>query len=186
MNRSVTAFSKHRVIARGPLFEVEAVVGAALLKDPAAGVLIIDDQTGAVVDLDASAKAPKRMHAPPPSAPSARAGVRGRPKLGVTAREVTLLPRHWAWLGSQRGGASAALRRLVETASRQPEDPRRRAQEAAYSAMTALGGDLPGYEEAVRALFRHDEAGVRAHLAPWPEDLSRFVVAMAFPAGATP
>jgi len=39
---------------------------------------------------------------------------RGRPKLGVVAREVTLLPRHWEWLNSQPGGASVALRRLVE------------------------------------------------------------------------
>ena len=40
----------------------------------------------------------------------------GRPKLGVTAREVTLLPRHWEWLAAQpavtgAGWALAALRR---------------------------------------------------------------------------
>jgi hypothetical protein len=74
----------------------------------------------------------------------------------------------------------------VETASRLPEDPRPAAQEAAYRAMTALGGDLPGCEEAARALFRHDETGLREQLASWPQDLAAFVVAMAFGAPATP
>ena len=56
----------------------------------------------------------------------------GRPKLGVVAREVTLLPRHWEWLAEQRGGASVALRKLVEDAQRAGEssDHVREAQKA--------------------------------------------------------
>ena len=50
---------------------------------------------------------PDPSEADPPRKP-------GRPKLGVVAREVTLLPRHWAWLNAQPGGASVALRRLVD------------------------------------------------------------------------
>ena len=85
---------------------------------------------------------------------------RGRPKLGVVAREVTLLPRHWDWLNSQSGGASVALRKLVEAArlAGDDKDRTRHAQEAAYRFMTALAGNLPGYEEATRALYAADPA----------------------------
>ncbi|WJF90276.1 DUF2239 family protein [Paraburkholderia bonniea] len=98
---------------------------------------------------------------------------RGRPKLGVVAREVTLLPRHWSWLGSQPGGASVALRRLVENARRanQAADGQRLAQESAYRFMTAMAGDLPGYEEAVRMLFAQDRAGFEAASVAWPADV---------------
>jgi|SRR5690606_3589220 len=98
---------------------------------------------------------------------------RGRPKLGVISREVTLLPRHWEWLSSQPGGASVALRKLVEAArlSNTDRDNRRNAQERAYHFMLALGGDLPGYEEATRALFADDMAALKNHLAGWPEDV---------------
>ena len=98
---------------------------------------------------------------------------RGRPKLGVTAREVTLLPRHWDWLAAQPGGASVALRKLVEDARRVSTngDRRRVAQEAAYRFMQALAGDLPGYEEATRALFAGDFARFEEHTAHWPDDV---------------
>src|SRR5207245_11177496 len=79
----------------------------------------------------------------------------GRPKLGVVAREVTLLPRHWDWLAQQRGGASVALRRLVDEARRTHEDKDRIriAQEAAYRFMSAMAGDRSNYEAAIRPLF---------------------------------
>ncbi len=98
---------------------------------------------------------------------------RGRPKLGVVAREVTLLPRHWDWLGSQPGGASVALRRLVEAARRanQATDTKRQAQESAYRFITALAGDLPDYEEAVRMLFAQNRAGFDMASAAWPADV---------------
>jgi hypothetical protein len=96
---------------------------------------------------------------------------RGRPKLGVTAREVTLLPRHWEWLAAQPGGASVALRRLVENARRSDAARARAAQEAAYRFINAIAGDQPGYEEALRALFANDLAGFAQRIAAWPPDI---------------
>jgi uncharacterized protein len=91
----------------------------------------------------------------------------GRPKLGVQAREVTLLPRHWDWLSQQSGGASAALRRLVDAARSQGRTLRER-QDAAYRFMQGLCGDMEGYEEALRALYRSDSALFASAIARWP------------------
>jgi uncharacterized protein len=108
---------------------------------------------------------------------------KGRPKLGVIAREVTLLPRHWAWLASQPGGASVVLRRLVDEA-RRTDDAKGRtrgAQEAAYRFMSA--GNLPYYEEALRALFANDRARFEQIVAPWPKDIHFHAIQLAFGAG---
>ena len=125
-------------------------------------ILVFDDVTGKPVDLDYWDAAPT---APAPSV--------GRPRLGVKAREVTLLPRHWDWLAAQPGGASVALRRLVEDARRVSAsgDRRRAAQEAAYRFMQAMAGDQPGYEDATRALFAGDVARFEERTAAWPEDV---------------
>ncbi|WP_193087797.1 DUF2239 family protein [Advenella sp. FME57] len=106
---------------------------------------------------------------------------RGRPKLGVISREVTLLPRHWEWLAAQPGGASVALRKLVEAARLRntDRDARRAAQERAYHFMLALGGDLPGYEEATRALFADDMAALKTHVAGWPDDVRTHALMLA-------
>lgn len=106
---------------------------------------------------------------------------RGRPKLGVVSREVTLLPRHWDWLSGQPGGASVMLRKLVESArlGSTSREARRQAQERAYHFMLALGGDLPGYEEATRALFAHDRAALEKKIADWPEDVRTHVLKLA-------
>ncbi|MEC4600231.1 DUF2239 family protein, partial [Burkholderia vietnamiensis] len=105
----------------------------------------------------------------------------GRPKLGVVSREVTLLPRHWDWLAAQPGGASVALRKLVEDARRThaAADRRRDAQARAYHFMSALAGDLPGFEEAVRALYANDLARMGELIAGWPADVSAHVLALA-------
>lgn len=97
----------------------------------------------------------------------------GRPKLGVVAREVTLLPRHWDWLGTQPGGASVALRKLVEQAigDNRVRDALRRAQEATYRFITDMAGDEPGYEEALRALFAGDLRRFNEIIEPWPRDV---------------
>jgi hypothetical protein len=106
----------------------------------------------------------------------------GRPRLGVVAREVTLLPRHWEWLATQPGGASVALRRLVEEARRTSAsaDRARASRDAAYRVMHALGGDLPDFEEASRALFAGDRDRFRLHTAAWPLDVSAHVDRLAF------
>jgi hypothetical protein len=169
MVAQVTAFENDRIVARGErtlvTHDIEARYGADL-----AGIRVFDDATGQVVDLDywdAAASAPH---------PEPRA--RGRPRLGVTAREVTLLPRHWEWLATQPGGASAALRRLVEEARRAasgagPADTRRR-RDAAYRFMSDMCGDRPGYEEALRAMYRGEQARFAALTATWPPDVQDY------------
>jgi hypothetical protein len=98
---------------------------------------------------------------------------------------VTLLPRHWEWLAAQPGGASVALRKLVEEARRANAgaDRVRRAREAAYHFTHALAGDLPGFEEATRALFAGDRARFERHAASWPADVREHAVRLAFPPG---
>ena len=162
------AFAGQRLIARGPAAEVLPLVHAA--SGAGEAVLAFDAVTGGVVDLDlrgAVADALARLI----PAPGAEKRGPGRPKLGVTAREVTLLPRHWDWLAGQPGGASVALRKLVEGALRDAEGPdrARRAKEATYRFMTAMAGDLPGYEDATRRLFAGDGAGFDAAVEEWPE-----------------
>ena len=102
----------------------------------------------------------------------------------MVAREVTLLPRHWEWLEAQRGGASAALRRLIDEARRaDPEGERRRqAQAAADRFLNVMAGDLPGYEEATRALYARDGQAFAGHLAVWPPDIRAHAQALAAPA----
>lgn len=173
MDPTVSAFQGGRRIAAGP----RAAVAAALAGLPQ--VLVIDDVTGRVVDLDLSGgpAAVAARYAPAPRGP-------GRPKLGVVAREVTLLPRHWDWLNAQPGGASSTLRKLVEAARRTPEARRKAAAEAAYRAMQALAGDLPGYEEALRALFAGDDKAFAARMADWPADIRAYALTLA--AGGDP
>ena len=162
------AFAGERRIASGPLAEV--AVAAQQAEARGASVLVFDAATGAVRDLDlrGGEAEVRARHAPEPAASR-----RGRPKLGVTAKEVTLLPRHWDWLAAQPGGASVALRRLVEAASR-IEDPAvtaRARAEAAYRFMSAMAGDRPGFEEASRALFAGDRRRLVEHSRSWPKDI---------------
>jgi hypothetical protein len=114
---------------------------------------------------------------PAPAAPRTR----GRPQLGVVAREVTLLPRHWEWLALQPGGASVTLRRLIDEARRTSgaQDQVRLAQERAYRFLSAMAGNLPGYEEAVRALFGRKREAFDAHAAAWPEDVRAYALQLA-------
>ena len=92
---------------------------------------------------------------------------------GSVSREVTLLPRHWDWLNSQPGGASVALRKLVEEARRinRGKDKVRHSQEVAYRFMSAMAGNLPGFEEATRALFACDPERFENLVASWSVDI---------------
>ena len=179
----VFAFLQGRLIAEGDALTVARALVAqtSVAPESATGPMpIVLAGDGRPVDLDLSGGPPgidaRYGAAATQSAETARPA-RGRPKLGVTAREVTLLPRHWEWLNTQPGGASAALRRLVDAARRShaEADTRRGAQEAAYRAMSALAGDAPGFEAASRALFSGDRATLDRALDAWPEDVSRFI-----------
>jgi hypothetical protein len=186
--QTATAFDGERRLASGPLIDVAMAVKAATAAGAEGPLLVFDDATGAVIDLDlrgARADIAARL-APAPGDPPEPPRGRGRPKLGVVGREVTLAPRHWEWLAAQPGGASAALRRLVEDARRSSgaKDRVRLGQEAAYRFMAALAGDRPGFEEAIRALFARDRAAFERHAAQWPGDVSAYATRLAEPAWA--
>ncbi|MBU1526034.1 MAG: DUF2239 family protein [Alphaproteobacteria bacterium] len=177
-DRPLFAFAGHRLLARGPAAEVVAAVMTAT--DAGEAVLTFDAADGRVVDLDLRGDLAAVLARLTP-APEAEKRGPGRPKLGVTAREVTLLPRHWDWLAGQPGGASVALRKLVEGALREAEGPdrARRAKEATYRFMTAIAGDLPGYEEATRMLFAGDWTAFDAATEAWPEGVRETARGMA-------
>ncbi len=180
-SQAFTAFEGLRRLASGGLEAVSLVVAEAIART-SEPVLVFDDRTGRQVDLDlrgsrddirawARAQAAPIQEPDGPLPPSRRG--RGRPRLGVVGKEVTLLPRHWAWLDAQPGGASAALRRLVEQARKEgtDRDRTREARDAAYRFLAAIAGNLPGYEEMLRALYRGDRAAFRAAMEGWPEDV---------------
>lgn len=183
-----TAFLGETRLACGALDAVALAVKAVSDPPPPVPIVIIDDRSGRAIDLDlrgSHSDILARLPQPgvtlaPAEEPSPRG--RGRPKLGVVAREVTLLPRHWDWLNARPGGASVALRRLVDEARRASGDADRvrAARDAAYHAMSLLAGNLPGFEEASRALFAGDRARFTGLVAHWPADIRDYVIKLAF------
>jgi len=193
-----TSFAGHRCIASGSLLGNVLAVRRALDCLEEAPVLVFDDATGRVVDVDtrgSEADITARLAAPLPTVPAAGSEPelvepaeprgRGRPRIGVVPREVTLLPRHWDWLAAQPGGASVALRKLVEDARRSAaaKDRQREAQERAYHFMSAVAGNLPGFEEATRALFANDGLRLSELTAAWPPDLRTYALKLATSSG---
>jgi hypothetical protein len=165
-----TAFLGARLLASGPLDQVLAAVKPAFDGDCGAPILIFEDATGAQVDFDLRGAPPEVLAR---ALPARRTGP-GRPKLGVVAREISLLPRHWEWLERQPNGASAAIRRLVDDARKaNPEEERiRSAITAASRFLSAMAGNLPGYEEATRALFSRNRDRFEELIGAWPEDIA--------------
>ena len=165
---NVTAFEGNRMIASGPIADVALAIKGKT-------VLVFDDVTGGQIEIDTSGsdadilkRLKKETRGP------------GRPKIGVTAREVTLLPRHWEWLNEQPGGASAAIRRLVDEARKSSgKDARRNAQTAAYRFMTAMAGNEPDYEDAVRALFAGKKTEMDKFIDPWPGNIREHIKRLA-------
>jgi hypothetical protein len=188
---SFTAFAGARCVDSGPLPAVAASVKHAIDAGETAEVLIFEDSNARTIEIDfrvslqdveASAQralVERRGRAASIEEEPRRAS--GRPKLGVIGREVTLLPRHWAWLASQPGGASVVLRRLVEEASkdRDGRERRRLAQDAAYRVMSALAGDRVGYEEAMRALFAGNATKFAKCVEKWPRDVRNYTLRLA-------
>lgn len=176
-----TAFGGTRRIASGDLAHVAAKAKESV--DRGGHVLLFDDDTSQPIELDfrgtpedvasrlAATTGQDAPDLPRPDEPPQRGP--GRPKLGVVAREITLLPRHWDWLSSQPGGASVALRKLVDQArhANEGKDRIRLSQEAAYRFMVAMAGDLPGFEEATRALFAGDASRFDEEIKAWPADI---------------
>ena len=166
MAEQLTAFFEDRIIARGSREAVTRTVEESWPNDQGA-VRVFDDESGKSVDLDlwdagkdSSGRAETHRG-------------RGRPRLGVLAREVTLLPRQWEWLAGQPGGASATIRRLVDAARNERRDPAA-ARDSVYRFLTTMAGDRPGYEEALRALYRGDSERFRKLIAGWPADVREY------------
>lgn len=188
MTQIFTAFEGQRRLISGTLAEVALAVKRAA--QAAAPILVFSDATGRSLDLDLRgsdedivARLPKP--APETAEPDTTAGEprgRGRPKLGVVAREVTLLPRHWEWLNAQPGGASVALRKLVDETRRASgdRDRLRAARDAAYHFMSAMAGDFAHFEEASRALFADDKRRFAELIAGWPADVRDHIVRLAY------
>lgn len=174
---SYTAFQGLHRFASGTANNLRAL----LKHKPQGEVLVFDDSTGSQIDLDFRDDPLHVANHSSAVAPAEPRG-RGRPRLGVIAKEITLLPRHWDWLNVQPGGASVALRKLVDEARKTSgdRDRLRAAQEAAYRFMSAIAGNLPGFEEATRALFAYDRRTFTQHIANWPEDVRDYAVKLAF------
>jgi len=169
----IIAFDGDRCIASGGIVDVAARVKQTLSAQPHSQVLLFDLDTSRPVEIDfrgSVADVTTRLKAglePAPRGP-------GRPKLGVVAREVTLLPRHWEWLAAQPGGASVTLRKLIEEARRKTaaRDETRERQESVHRFLSAIAGDKPHYEDVLRALYAHDGARFHTLIADWPTDVA--------------
>lgn len=194
-SKSCTAFAESKRIASGDPKEVAASCKKLIDAGDIWRALIFDDATAELVEMDfrgsmqdvlgrltgdaaeSGAGDADLVAVPAPRAP-------GRPKLGVVGREVTLLPRHWEWLNAQPGGASVALRKLVEQARRvnKTKDCIRRSQEVAYRFMSAMAGNEPGFEEALRALFASDRQRFEEQTESWPLDVRNYIETLAMEA----
>ena len=194
---SYTSFDGHKRIAAGSLPVNGLAVKHALESGLPGPLLTFCDQTGQVVDIDIRGSDAEMLARLPPegcqlqgnesaltdSGESGEPRGRGRPKLGVVAREVTLLPRHWDWLAAQRGGASVTLRKLVDEARRASvdRDRQRQTNERAYHFMSTMAGDMAGFEEASRALFANDAAKFHQLTEAWSSDVRDYLRYLACP-----
>ena len=186
--RRYTVFSGTKRIESGSLAEVATAAKRAADADSEAWVYIFDDQTGERIDIELRGSLEDVLENLPVGTPTRGAAEGaptqrgpGRPKLGVVSREVTLLPRHWEWLNMQPGGASVALRRLVDEARsvHGGRDVLRQSREAAYRFMSAMAGDSVGFEEATRALFAGNRRAFDEHTTTWPEDVREHAIELA-------
>jgi uncharacterized protein len=191
LQKRCTAFVESRCLASGELAMVAGPVKEAL--EQGQSVLLFADQTGEQFDIDFRGSLQdvlKRLAQAPDNQAEARQDGSdsenlprgpGRPKLGVVAREVTLLPRQWDWLNQQPGGASVALRKLVDEARKVnvEKDAIRQSREASYRVMSALAGNLPGFEEASRALFAGKQERFNLLVESWPHDIAAYVSSLA-------
>lgn len=178
-----TAFEDGKIVGEGPLQEVVLRVKKRMGKADHGPALIFSDDTGNTMDFNFQGSEKdvlKRLEVFAQEEARGSEGP-GRPRLGVVSREVSLLPRQWEWLAAQSGGASAALRRLVDEARRKSaEKPSiKQIQERAYKFMSVAAGNLPGYEEALRALYKKDRKAFLAQSGAWPADVKAHALRLA-------
>lgn len=207
LSKPCSAFRRDRLLTSGPLIEVALAAHCAIARDADEPVMIFDDATGVAVDLNLGAskariiaqlyeqsttattsfarKSPLQERRLDEVQPISRR--RGRPKLGVVAREVTLLPRHWEWLAAQPGGTSVTLRRLVENACQASCDayPDAMLRERAYLFINAVGKSLPNFNETVSALLAGNRERFTHELSFWPVDIAAYAFRLAFDSDAS-
>ncbi len=160
---TVTAFLRDQRLTQGALVDV----ARELATTPGGrAAQVFDDVSGDLIKLSR----PEEL---------ARALVPTVVSASPRQEAVGLLTRHLAWLDARPGGASATLRRLVETAARDGTGRDRRARDAAYRFLSMMAGDRPGFEEACRALYAGDGPRLRAAMDDWPEDVADYVAALA-------
>ncbi len=170
----IIAFDGNYCISTGALASAANEIKIYLDNSPDAQILIFDAETSQPVEIDlrgSVADIQTRLPQTAEAKESAPARGPGRPKLGVVAREITLLPRHWDWLARQPGGASVAIRKLIEEARKGGADAKRAAQESAYRFMAAMAGNAPRYEDALRALFANEATRFLTLTEDWPKDI---------------
>ena len=173
LSPSYVCFCGANRIAAGSLADVALAAWHLTKSQPTASTLTFDRKTGKVIDLNMSDSQPDIMARY--ALKDEAVAKRGRPKLGVVAREITLLPRHWDWLGKQPGGASVTLRKLVDAARKgsTTQNENREHIEAAYKFISAIAGDLPLFEDASRALFAQDFTKLESLTSHWPADIRK-------------
>ncbi len=181
-----TAFSEHQKIASGDAAAVALQVKKFLSKNRGSRLLVFEDLTGHQIEFDLRGTEKEiltRLQESSQEESGDKAGP-GRPKLGVVSREISLLPAHWDWLSLQPGGASAALRKLVHEAKKQNsvQDQVRQSQNASHKFMTAIAGNLPQYEEALRALYAQNKTVFESLIGSWPKDIREYLKKTAKPA----
>lgn len=172
-----SAFIGHQLLAQGPLEKVALKVRKKMKDEPSASILVFSDLTGKEMDFDIRGSEKEVLERlqifRTQEHPAHENSGPGRPKLGVISREVSLLPRHWEWLSTQSGGASATLRRLIEDAKKGSSNKEqvKQAQERTYKFMAAIAGNFPNYEEALRALYAKDKKKFETQINDWPKDI---------------
>jgi hypothetical protein len=181
-----TAFEDGKLVSRGTLQDVVLKLKRRMGRAGNSPALIFSDATGNTMDFNfqgSEKEVLKRLEVFVGEEGGAEAAGPGRPRLGVVSREVSLLPRQWEWLASQSGGASAALRRLVDEAKKKSGEGLsiKQVQEKTYKFMSVMAGDLAGYEEALRALYKKDRKSFLSHTESWPPDVKAHAAKLAGP-----
>lgn len=174
---SLVIFDRNRLVVQGEVSPALVQACQYLKSTPDAKLLVLNKVTARLLQLEFDQPMDKlkeqvALQNGDPPEPAKRG--RGRPKLGVVSREVSLLPRHWEWLESQSGGVSGALRRLIEQARKTPENQIKEARQAVEKAMETLAADLPDYDEALAQFNRYQYLPMFELMATWPEDVQRF------------
>jgi hypothetical protein len=176
-SNTYTAFNNTDLFHQGDLSEVVLKIKDHIGKAENTTITVFSDATGKTIDFNfqgTKKDVQKRLDVfvSESSLTNTITGP-GRPKLGVISREISLLPTHWEWLSTQPGGASAILRRLVDEARKKSLNTPsiKSIQEKTHRFISAIAGDLEGYEEVLRAMYRKDEDQFLIHMSSWPNDL---------------